>query len=260
MIFDFSATMPNPAQQSPKTTTSARQQKLIVVLEGATLETIRLKSFKSKSSSDAVYQLINCDDHAQKLKSTGRDISEMRPDITHQCLLTLLDSPLNKAGKLQVFIHTSKGVLIQVHPHTRIPRTYKRFAGLMGISVIMSSSYQVLIFVHVVVQLLHKLVIRSTNGSEKLLQVIKNPITDHLPPNCLKIACTPDAPVARMSQYVPSLPKDQAVCFVIGAYAHGPEDFASWCDEKVSVSEFALSASVTCAKICCAYEDMWNIV
>lgn len=31
------------------------------------------------------------------------------------------------------------------------------------------------------VQLLHKLSIRATNGPNKLLQVIQNPITDHLP-------------------------------------------------------------------------------
>jgi hypothetical protein len=36
-----------------------------------------------------------------------------------QCLLTLLDSPLNKAGLLQVYIHTAKGVLIEVNP--RLP-------------------------------------------------------------------------------------------------------------------------------------------
>jgi rRNA small subunit pseudouridine methyltransferase Nep1 len=44
----------------------------------------------------------------------------------------LLDSPLNRAGLLQVYIHTAKNVLIEVNPQTRIPRTYTRFAGLMG--------------------------------------------------------------------------------------------------------------------------------
>lgn len=52
-----------------------------------------------------------------------------------QCLLTLLDSPLNKAGLLQVYIQTAKGVLIEVNPSVRIPRTFKRFAGLMGASM-----------------------------------------------------------------------------------------------------------------------------
>lgn len=49
-----------------------------------------------------------------------------------KCLLTLLDSPLNKAGLLKVFIHTTQDLLIAVHPDVRIPRTYKRYSGLMG--------------------------------------------------------------------------------------------------------------------------------
>lgn len=44
----------------------------------------------------------------------------------------LFDSPLNRAGLLQVYIHTEKNVLIEINPQTRIPRTFKRFGGLMG--------------------------------------------------------------------------------------------------------------------------------
>jgi rRNA small subunit pseudouridine methyltransferase Nep1 len=89
-----------------------------------------------------------------------------------QCLLTLLDSPLNKAGLLQIYIHTSRGVLIEVNPCVRIPRTFRRFSGLM-------------------VQLLHKLYIRSDHGPDKLFRVIKNPVTDYLPPDCLKLSTCP---------------------------------------------------------------------
>lgn len=49
-----------------------------------------------------------------------------------QSLLMLMDSPLNRAGLLQVYIHTQKNVLIEVNPQTRIPRTFDRFCGLMG--------------------------------------------------------------------------------------------------------------------------------
>jgi hypothetical protein len=41
------------------------------------------------------------------------------------------------------------------------------------------------------VQLLHKLSIRATQGPERLLQVIKNPITDHLPTGAPKLGKTP---------------------------------------------------------------------
>ena len=44
----------------------------------------------------------------------------------------LFDSPLNRAGLLQVYIHTNHNILIEINPQTRFPRTFKRFANLMG--------------------------------------------------------------------------------------------------------------------------------
>jgi rRNA small subunit pseudouridine methyltransferase Nep1 len=55
------------------------QKRLIVVLENATLETV-----KAGNKKDASYHLLNCDDHHGILKKSGRDVAEMRPDITHQ--------------------------------------------------------------------------------------------------------------------------------------------------------------------------------
>lgn len=52
-----------------------------------------------------------------------------------------------------LYVHTHKNVLIQVNPQVRLPRTFKRFCGLM-------------------VQLLQKLSIRATNGPDKLLKVL----------------------------------------------------------------------------------------
>lgn len=51
-----------------------------------------------------------------------------------------------------LYVHTAKNVLIEVNPQIRLPRTFKRFCGLM-------------------VQLLQKLSIRATNGPDKLLKV-----------------------------------------------------------------------------------------
>ena len=77
-------------------------------------------------------QIINCDDHPRTIKEMKKSLEEYRPDITHQCLLSLLDSPLNKAGKMQVYIRTKKNVLIELNPKCRIPRTFKRFSGLIS--------------------------------------------------------------------------------------------------------------------------------
>lgn len=133
-------------------------KKLIIVLENASLEAAQLRPWDTK------LQLLNCDEHQSILKKLGRDISDARPDIVHQvstdlaallwrkrgkdvtiyiyihiywrmnfqCLLAILDSPLNKSGHMEVYIHTAKGVVIRVNPACRIPRTIKRFSGLMG--------------------------------------------------------------------------------------------------------------------------------
>jgi len=129
-------------------------RRLFIVLELASLETAKTKHG---------YELLNSEEHSSLLARNNRDVEMYRPDILHQSLLTLLDSPLNKAGLLKIFIHTQKGVLIDVHPKLRIPRTYKRFSGLM-------------------VQLLYQFRIRAANTPEKLLKIIKNPITKYLPP------------------------------------------------------------------------------
>ncbi|KAG9957870.1 Nep1-domain-containing protein, partial [Aureobasidium melanogenum] len=177
-------------------------------------------------AKDDKYSLLNSDEHIGVMRKMNRDISDARPDITHQCLLTLLDSPLNKAGKLQIYIHTAKGVLIEVSPTVRIPRTFKRFAGLM-------------------VQLLHRLSIRSTTSQEKLLKVIKNPITDHLPPNCRKVTLSFDAPVVRVSDYIGDLAPKESICVFVGAMAKGNDNFADeFKDDSISISNFSLSASV----------------
>ncbi|KAF8632415.1 hypothetical protein AX17_004856 [Amanita inopinata Kibby_2008] len=231
--------------QVPRGGAAATQRRLYVVLEQACLEAYRVSvggRGRNGKEGDVKYTLLNCDDHQGILAKTGRDIADARPDITHQCLLTLLDSPLNKAGLLQVYIHTAKGVLIEVNPHVRIPRTFKRFSGLM-------------------VQLLHKLSIRGVNGPEKLLKVIKNPITDHLPPNTIKITLSGDAPTKRLSRYLPTLPTTHSIAVFVGAMARGKDDFAdAFVDEKIGISDYPLSASVACGKFCCALEELWDIV
>ncbi|PLW19355.1 hypothetical protein PCANC_09107 [Puccinia coronata f. sp. avenae] len=227
--------------------------KLIVVLSQATLENYAQTISQSSSSTSSghaskskkkqvKYTLLNCDDHQSILAKMGRDIASTRPDITHQCLLTLLDSPVNRAGRLQVYIQTAAGVLIEIHPSVRIPRTFKRFSGLM-------------------VQLLHQLSIKSTTGKEKLLKVIKNPISDHLPPNSHKITLSFDAPPVRLSEYMTKLPSDKHLVVFVGAMAHGADDFADHLvDEKIAISQYSLSASVACGKFCCAVEDHWGIL
>lgn len=212
-----------------------KTRQVIVVLDAAPLEIAKVGK-----KHDAAYHLLTSDDHQNILRKSHLDIADYRPDIAHQCLLTLLDSPLNKAGRLQVFVHTQKGVLIEINPQTRIPRTFARFAGLM-------------------VQLLHKLSIKAVNSSEKLLNIIKNPITDHLPTCCQRIGLSADAPVVRLHEWAAALPSDQTVVFFVGAMAHGKDEFV-FAEKTIGISEYPLSASVVCSRICHTFEELWNIV
>ena len=77
-------------------------------------------------------ELINCDDHGKVIAKMKRSPEEFRPDIAHQAMLALLDSPLNKNNKLQLILRTQKGITIEVNPDIRMPRTFKRFSGLMA--------------------------------------------------------------------------------------------------------------------------------
>lgn len=166
-----------------------------------------------------------------------------RPDIVHQCLLALLDSPLNKAGRLQIFIHTQRDILIEVNPAIRIPRTYKRFAGLM-------------------VQLLQRLSVKAAEqgSSKKLLKVIKNPVTKHLPVGAKRVLMNPSAKAfVNIHDYVETTPCDAPTVFVIGAMAKGvckPE----YVDEEICISNYSLSAASVCSKLCYAYEEYFNVI
>ena len=89
-----------------------KKRKVVVVLEKAALETVKTKKG---------FELLHADEHKHILLKHKRDPSQYRADIVHQTLLALLDSPLNKAGHLQVYIHTDK-VTIHCHLHHHLHR------------------------------------------------------------------------------------------------------------------------------------------
>jgi rRNA small subunit pseudouridine methyltransferase Nep1 len=174
-----------------------------------------------------------------------------------QCLLTLLDSPLNKAGLLQVYIHTAKGVLIEVNPGVRIPRTFKRFSGLMGkspslfppscppaeypLQIQFNSSINSLSGALMVQKSFYKSLrsvpSRSQCSWPDLASCCIEP--NHRPPPTQHrqteyvshprvfraltspLALSADVPTVRLSEYLPKLPETHSVAVFVGAMARG---------------------------------------
>ncbi|CAO3598251.1 unnamed protein product [Absidia cylindrospora] len=221
-------------------TVPRQQRKLIVVLENASLEVAQMNPSKYSSK----LQLLNCDEHQFILKRLGRDIADARPDIVHQCLLTLLDSPLNKSGHLEVYIHTANGVVIRINPECRIPRTIKRFSGLM-------------------IQLLERgFIAHQGNKRQHLLEIVDGPMAQHLPENAIKLALSWNAPKVRLYDHFKELDLDKRPLVVaVGAMAKGEDTFAdAYTNEKIGISKYSLSANVACGKVCCALEDLWDVM
>lgn len=189
-------------QDEADNNTESSDKEITVILDLASLEIVKTKK--------GDFQLLNCDDHIGLMKKHNKNPQDYRPDIIHQELMAVLDSPLNKAGKVKVYVHTEKNVMIEINPKTRIPRTFKRFSGLM-------------------VKLLHRLKIRSSDGRDMLLKVVKNPISRHLP---VGARCYGNFFLIYIIQFI-------IMVFFIGfshtGTLHNPVHFASSLPDKVPI-------------------------
>lgn len=211
------------------------KRKIIVILDKASLETVKTKKGE--------FQLMNCDDHLSVMRKHSKNPEDYRPDIIHQELMAVLDSPLNKAGLVKVYIHTDKNVLIEINPATRIPRTFKRFSGLM-------------------VQLLHKLKIRSADGKDVLLKVIKNPISRHLPAGAVCYGFSQKGVLHKPSHFANKLPENGPIVLILGAMATGSinNNDHPYMQEVISISQYPLSGVVAINRVLGAIENYLGVI
>ena len=73
-------------QHVPIPSTDKDTQRLIVVLSNASLETYKASHGGARGGvvRDEKYSLLNSDEHIGVMRKMNRDISDARPDITHQ--------------------------------------------------------------------------------------------------------------------------------------------------------------------------------
>ena len=204
------------------------QKRLIIVLERCWLETAKVGDH---------YALLNGDEHYRFLGKYGKDFADYRPDIPHQILMTLLDSPLNRAGLLQLYLQTEEGVLVEIDPRTRAPRTFRQFSRMM-------------------IQLLHKFKLRAEGANHTLFKVVKKPVTIHLPSDCPRIGTSKEGAKVELYDYVEKLPKDGPTVFVFGGLARGHVD-PDYITDTISFSPHPLSASVAIGKLLDAFEEKY---
>lgn len=72
-------------QAHPIPSSDKDTQRLIVVLSNASLETYKAShGGRAGVGKEDKYSLLNSDEHIGIMRKMGRDISDARPDITHQ--------------------------------------------------------------------------------------------------------------------------------------------------------------------------------
>ncbi|KAH7518307.1 hypothetical protein FEM48_Zijuj09G0157500 [Ziziphus jujuba var. spinosa] len=112
-------------------------------------------------------------------------------------LRKIFDSQLCMAGRIEaVYIKIDEGILVKAEPNVNIPESLEKFCAMMS-------------------QLLQKLSIKGKGKGGKLLRVVKNPVTQYLPVNPLKIGLSYSSQnKADLQDYVGA----------VGAMAHGSFD------------------------------------
>lgn len=99
--------------------------------------------------------------------------------------------------------------------------------------------------------------VRAADSTIKLMKVIKNPISDHLPVGCKKYVMSFTGKlVENPRELVPK--EDEPVALVIGAFAHGNVD-VDYTEGAFSISNYPLSAALACSKICNSFEEVWKV-
>ena len=102
------------------------------------------------------------------------------------------------------------------------------------------------------------------------MKVIKNPVTEHLPPGCVKIGTSVEGDLVNINEYVrktefrftsedPNIEPAVPV-FIVGVCAHGhPGKENQYADSCIGISNYHLSAAACISRIAGAFESLWGI-
>ncbi|KAL2347717.1 hypothetical protein Fmac_001717 [Flemingia macrophylla] len=184
------------------------------------------------------WKILNSDEDAQFLLKQKKNLNDYRPDLIHEALRCILDSPLSKAGMVgAIYVKIDKGRVFEVKPHVRIPRTCSRFCG-------------------VIMELLRKSEVRAKETNDVLLHVVEEPITCHLPINSYIVGLSYNSEkLVDIEEYVSVWSNDLSP---VGTMVNGKVK-GDYMHDYISVSEYPLAAKYCLGMICEALEEKWKI-
>jgi rRNA small subunit pseudouridine methyltransferase Nep1 len=68
--------------------------------------------------------------HQGAMATLEEGMKRGRPDLVHVALLSVTSTPLYLEGLVDVYVHTSRDIVIRLKPKTRLTKSYVRFRGL----------------------------------------------------------------------------------------------------------------------------------
>ncbi len=160
-----------------------------------------------------------------------------RPDLVHISLLSILGTPLCKAGRLKIFLHTVNNRVIQVDPSVRLPRNYIRFIGLISQLFEMGQvppkgpgllSLKKMTMQELIDEITPKYTILfSETGKEVELMNFMSRIVDHVP-----------------------------LAVIVGGFPHGKfsKETSHCANEIVAISNVSFDAHIVVSRVIYAYE------
>lgn len=178
--------------------------------------------------------------------------NEVRPDIVHNSLLMLLDSPLCKSGCLtDILILNSDGKLIRVNPKFRVPRSFKVFSKVF--SEFLSSPNGELRL--------------PDEENTVLINLLNNSIEDYLSSSEIVVGLSRTARRVNFRKFIEDEVANkisngsESISFVIGASTmnNSCSKFISKFTHYISLSDISIPSYICCTKICGEMEELLGI-
>lgn len=210
-------------------------RRLVVVLESAALDQAAVIAVPGATAED-------------------RSAAELELKPAFDCLTHLLESPLNQAGRLLVYMHSARGMLVEVNPVYQVPKDIRRFARSIAIVVRKGR------------------VVRSNNKGASLMRVLQEQMQDLLPSGCPAFAVSNKGRAVDLKESFtlafkewPLTANSEVIAFAIRVAATESESKeheigAAYVKAAVSINpgSWPLRSVGICHKLCAYFEGIWT--